>query len=141
VLNHLFISLNCCKVVKENASTSTCNFNERFFWKKITKEIAILNLKNCQWNKSLQIYQKHSFIRSVPRNPYWSGRISTVGLHVLTSSDQLLLIPQKYFLFYKTSCLNEEINCTEPSPSVSVPCSCPRYVIGALPIVILWPVL
>ncbi len=25
------------------------------------------------------------------------------------------------FLFYKTSNLNEEVNCTEPSPSVSIP--------------------
>jgi len=27
------------------------------------------------------------------------------------------------FLFYKTSCLNEEVNRTKPSPSVRLPCS------------------
>jgi hypothetical protein len=36
--------------------------------------------------------------------------------------DQLLLIQQTLFTFYKTSYLNEEVNRTEPSPSVSVPC-------------------
>jgi len=40
----------------------------------------------------------------------------TVDLLPLTSLDQLLLI-------MKTSLLNEEANCNEPSPSVSVPCS------------------
>jgi hypothetical protein len=29
------------------------------------------------------------------------------------------------YLFYKTSYPNEEVNCTEPSPSVSVPCLWP----------------
>jgi hypothetical protein len=32
------------------------------------------------------------------------------------------LILKIIFTFYKTSYLNEEVNCTEPSPSVSVPC-------------------
>jgi hypothetical protein len=48
------------------------------------------------------------------------GRLSTVDLLALTSLDQLLLTQQILF-FYKTSYLNEEVNCTEPSPSVSVP--------------------
>jgi hypothetical protein len=29
----------------------------------------------------------------------------------------------RYFLFYKTTYLKEEVNRTEPFPSVSVPCS------------------
>ncbi len=50
---------------------------------------------------------------------YWKGKLSTVDLLVLTSSDQLILILKIWFIFfYKTSNLNEEINCT---PSVSVP--------------------
>ena len=49
-------------------------------------------------------------------------RLSAVDLLVLTSLDQLLLILANAF-FYKTSCLNEEVNRTEPSPSVSVPWS------------------
>jgi hypothetical protein len=37
----------------------------------------------------------------------------------LANSDQLLLMLNNVFLFiYKTSYLNEEVNCTEPSPSV-----------------------
>jgi len=39
------------------------------------------------------------------------------------SSDQLLLILQKYFLLYKTNYVNEEFHCTEPSPSVRVSCT------------------
>ncbi len=55
---------------------------------------------------------------------YWRGRLSTVDLLVLTSLDQLLFAVMIFFyLCYKTSYLNEEVNCTEPSPSVSVPCS------------------
>ncbi len=47
------------------------------------------------------------------------GRISTIALN---SSDQLLLIMKIYFfLFHKTAYLNEEVNRTKPSPSVSLP--------------------
>jgi hypothetical protein len=48
----------------------------------------------------------------------WRGRLSTVDLLVLTSLGQLLLHWKYYkrFLFKKTSYLNEEYNCTEPSP-------------------------
>jgi hypothetical protein len=53
--------------------------------------------------------------------PYWRGRLSTVDLLELTGSDQLLLIVQTLF-FCKTSYVNEEANCSGPSPSVSVPC-------------------
>ncbi len=59
-----------------------------------------------------------------PGNPYWRSKISTVDLLVLTSSDQLLLIQEK-ILFFKTSFLNEEVNRTELSPSVRVPCRDP----------------
>jgi hypothetical protein len=53
-------------------------------------------------------------------NPNWRRRVSTVDLLVLTSLDQLLF--WKYFSpYYKTSYLNEEVDCTEPSPSLSVP--------------------
>jgi len=49
------------------------------------------------------------------------GRLNTVDLGVLTSLDQPLLIQQTFLLNYKVSYLKEEVNCTEPSPSVSVP--------------------
>ncbi len=47
---------------------------------------------------------------------------STVDLLVLNSLDQFHFIEKIIYLFCKMSYLNEEVNCTEPSPSVSVPC-------------------
>ncbi len=53
---------------------------------------------------------------------YLGGRFSTVDLLVLTSLDQFVSkLKILFFLFYKTSYLNEEVNCTEPSTSISVP--------------------
>ncbi len=52
-------------------------------------------------------------------NPYWKGRLSTIDLLVLTSLDQLFLYSQCYLHLLQN---NDEVNCTEPSPSVSVPC-------------------
>jgi hypothetical protein len=45
------------------------------------------------------------------------GRLSTIDLLVLTSFSNCKL----YLLFYKTSSLNEEVNCIDPSPSGRVP--------------------
>jgi hypothetical protein len=51
------------------------------------------------------------------------GRLSTVDLIVLTSLDQLLFILKLYFsIFAKKTYLNEEVNRTEPSNLVRVPC-------------------
>ncbi len=41
--------------------------------------------------------------------------MSMVDLLVLTGFDQLLFKLKLNFLFYKTTYLNEEVNCTEPS--------------------------
>jgi hypothetical protein len=52
---------------------------------------------------------------------YYRGRISTVDLLVLTYLDQLLLILKVYiYFFYKTSNINEEVDCTEPSLTVRI---------------------
>jgi hypothetical protein len=56
-----------------------------------------------------------------PGSPYIRGRLSTVDFLVLTSIDELLLIMKRYLLFYRTGKLNEEVNRTEPSPSVMLP--------------------
>ncbi len=56
--------------------------------------------------------------RDQPGKPYLRGRLSTVDLLVLTCLDQLLFILK--ILFNKTSYLYEEVNRTEPSPSVSI---------------------
>jgi len=57
-------------------------------------------------------------------NPYWRGMINTVDLLELTSWYQLLFTLTILFTFItkQTSYLNEEVDCTEPSPSVSIPC-------------------
>ncbi len=55
-----------------------------------------------------------------PGNTNWRGRIGTVDLLVLTCLDQLLLILSIIFTFLM-SYHNEEVICTEPSHSVSVP--------------------
>jgi hypothetical protein len=55
--------------------------------------------------------------------PHWRERFSTVVLRELNSLDQFIYILNILFTFFtKTSYLNEEVNYTEPSPSVSVPC-------------------
>ena len=40
------------------------------------------------------------------------GKLSTVDLLVLTSFNQLLFILKLFFLIYKATHLNEEIDCT-----------------------------
>ncbi len=55
------------------------------------------------------------------REPLLKGRHSTVDLLTHTSLDQLLLVAQTLFTIYKASYLNKEVNCTEPSPLISVP--------------------
>ncbi len=52
------------------------------------------------------------------------GRLSTDDLLVLTSLDVLIFILKiSVTFFYKTNYLEEEVNRTELSPSVSVPCT------------------
>jgi hypothetical protein len=45
----------------------------------------------------------------------------TVVLLVLTSVVQMLLLLKQLCTFCNTSYLNEKVNCTEASPSVSIP--------------------
>ncbi len=52
-------------------------------------------------------------------NTYWRGRISTVDLLVLSSSDKLLLIVNIRFYLLQN---NKEVNCNDPTPSVRAPC-------------------
>jgi hypothetical protein len=49
------------------------------------------------------------------------GILSTIDLLALISLDDLLFFENFIYLFTKTSYLNEEVNCTDPSPSVSIP--------------------
>jgi len=81
---------------------------------------------------NLPVSQQNIFDRSavqvcpITGNPYIKGSSSTFDLLVLTSLDQLILKTLfsvlQNFLIYKTSYLNEEVNRTEASPSVGVPC-------------------
>ncbi len=57
-----------------------------------------------------------------PRNPRWTGRISTVDLLAVTNSDQLLFTLNTETIFLnETTYLKKEVNCTEISPSVRLP--------------------
>jgi hypothetical protein len=49
-------------------------------------------------------------------------RLSTIGLLVLTSFESSFYGEYFIYLRFITSRLYEEVKCTEPSPSVSVPC-------------------
>jgi hypothetical protein len=58
-----------------------------------------------------------------------------VDLLVQTSLDQLFLILQTLLTLYKTSYFNEEVNCTEPSPSAGSAITNrrePRHCLGRL---------
>ncbi len=61
------------------------------------------------------------YLWALPGKSYWRERLGTVDLLVLTSLYTLPLILELYFLFYKTTNLNEEVNRTEPFPSVRLP--------------------
>jgi hypothetical protein len=81
-----------------------------------------------RWPNDVAPFFVSSSLTSVARwfdnagNPHWTERISTVDLLVLTCSDQLLSILKTHiFLFYQIGCLNEEVNCSEPSRSVRIP--------------------
>ncbi len=56
-------------------------------------------------------------------------RLSTTDLLVLTSLDDLLLILKTLVTFYEMSYVYEEVNCTEPSPSVRSAAFDPAYII------------
>jgi len=58
---------------------------------------------------------------ALPGNPCWRGRLSTADLLVPTSLDQLLSKLKITYLRFKSSYLNEEVNCTDPSLAVSIP--------------------
>jgi hypothetical protein len=70
----------------------------------------------------------HFSKRAVPLQPSLNhatltgwGKLNTTNLLTLTRLDKLLSILQTFLLFSKTKYLNEEVNRTEPSPSVCVP--------------------
>ncbi len=58
------------------------------------------------------------FIDNLPEKGKGSVHLTSLYLLVQISC---FLYGKNYLLFYKTSYLNEDINRTEPSPSVSVP--------------------
>jgi hypothetical protein len=75
------------------------------------------------------MFSVHLFYLIIPTSPELKQGILTEGegsvrltSWVLTSLD-LLLFTFKIYVLYKTSYLNEEVNCTEPFPLVRVPWS------------------
>jgi hypothetical protein len=69
-------------------------------------------------------------IRLNAGNSFWRGRLSTVDFLELTILDQLIVLLKKIiYPFKKTSYPNEDVNHTQPSPLVRVPCLiCHRWV-------------
>jgi hypothetical protein len=58
----------------------------------------------------------------VGREALMKGKLSTVNLLLLASFDlQLFYVENNIYLLSKTRYLTEEVNGTEPNPSVSVP--------------------
>ncbi len=115
-------SNNCLQFLKRAVplASSTVTKKKVFkFWN--------LNFWNGSWvvvrlplNHSLHLEnRKHHQHIFGTREALLKGRISTADLLVLTSLDQLFF---KLKLFFKTTYLNSEVDCTEPSPSVRVPC-------------------
>jgi hypothetical protein len=50
------------------------------------------------------------------------GSLRSTSSHLLVKMSSFL--GRKYYLqIYKTTYLNEEVNCNEPSPLISIPCS------------------
>jgi len=72
--------------------------------------------------ESTKVTKTRRLFRGKAGKSFWRGRLSTVDLLVLTSLDQILILLEILFtFFYKTSYPTEEINCTQPAPSVSIP--------------------
>jgi hypothetical protein len=74
--------------------------------------VSLMSVKISRLYTNIGICRAKKVFRDWAGNPYLRGRISTVDLLVLISFDQLIFI---------SSYLNEEVNCTDPFPSVSVP--------------------
>jgi hypothetical protein len=70
-----------------------------------------------------QIESFHTICVALPKagKSYWRGRLSTVDLLVITSLDEHLYIENMIYFLNKTTNLNEEVNCTESSPLISIP--------------------
>ncbi len=62
------------------------------------------------------LFLRHIGINVCPGNPYWRGILNTVELLVLTNADQYVFIFRMFLNSFMKQFLNEEINCTCPSP-------------------------
>ena len=97
-----------------------CNHNQRqnekfvFHFDKLwgrRQTKSHFDLVSFYFSTSLSLFSQIKQGLGEPRNPYWRGRISTMDLHVLTSSNYLLLLQANiFFFFYKTCYLNKEVN-------------------------------
>ncbi len=77
----------------------------------------------------LKLWSQNCFNKAGQGKSYWRGRLSTFQLLVLTSLDQLLFY-KLYLPFYNITYLNEEVNCTELSQSVSIPWYCIYLIVN-----------
>ncbi len=97
-----FFTINCTNCIKIKV-----RIYQRFVgWNSERK-------KNNKNNKKTTLNLNYISFRAIyTRESLLKGRTSTVGLHVLTSSNQLLFVRKLYFyFFFAKNCFNEE-----PSP-------------------------
>jgi hypothetical protein len=59
------------------------------------------------------------------------GKVSVQLISLYQLISCFLKLKIVFTFVYKTSYLNEEVNCTEPSPSVGVPCCLDSFKISA----------
>jgi len=76
------------------------------------------SLSMAGFNQNLRRFNQQRSVKVRPGNPWWSGKLSTVDLLVLTILDQMFFLI--FFHFLKTHYLKEEVNGTS-FPLVSVP--------------------
>ncbi len=72
-----------------------------------------------------------------PGNLYWREKSCEVDLLVLTSLNQLILILQTSFTFFKISSHNEEVKWTELSPSLVFLVNNIRHGVKTIPYILL----
>ncbi len=85
----------------------------------VAKNACDRDYDNDNWTQIESILYKHSVFSATGKSKL-SGRLSTVDLLALTSSNLLLLL-KIFFTFFKTRYFNKEVICTEPSPQLVFP--------------------
>ncbi len=125
VFNFLSIYSKNSKLFPFNVMLWLCKSNNILKQKNCSK---LSGYRNC-WKFKKNISLAAGFKLQTRGSPLplteGEGRLSAVDLLELTSLDQLLLKLKTLFTFLQKK-PNEELICTEPSPSICIPCLNPQ---------------